>query len=290
MDIPLYLRSLLNLRRLLAGSAAAVLFAFLAAAAVTEPACAQSPPAVTSEDAKAILRGMAEFMSKLPSFSVDVLDSYDAYQKTGQKIEFGETRKITVVRPDRLRIEVNESDGDKQVLIFDGKQLTLSSSPANVFAQTPKPGTIDDAIVYFVRDLHMRLPFAAMLVSTAADDIAQRTTRLDYVEKTSLYGTPAHHLAGRTETVDYQVWVADGDKPLPLRLVLTYPKEKGQPQFRAQLSNWNLSPQVTDATFAFTPPAGATKIAFLAQLPRSVAPHPAKSSKSTKSTPSGEQK
>ena len=275
------LRSPLRLRRLVGSSVATMLFAILASAAATESANAQSPPAVTSEEAKAILMHMADYMSKLTSFSVDVRDNYDSYQKTGQKIDFGETRKITVVRPDRLRIEVEESDGDKQLLIFDGKDLTLSSSPANVYAQTPKPGTIDDAIVFFVRDLHMRLPFAAMLVSDASAEIARRTIRLDYVEKTGIYGAPAHHLAGRTDTVDYQVWVADGNKPLPLRLVLTYPKEKGQPQFRAQFSDWNLSPQVTDGTFAFTAPPGAKKIAFLAQLPRSVAPHPTKSTKST---------
>ncbi|MBL0010552.1 MAG: DUF2092 domain-containing protein [Nitrosomonas sp.] len=29
-------------------------------------------------------------------------------------------------------------------------------------------------------------------------------------------GVPAHHLAGRTETVDYQIWIPDGAKPLLL--------------------------------------------------------------------------
>ena len=136
----------------------------------------------------------------------------------------------------------------------------------------------------------MRLPFAAMLVTTASADIGQRTTRLDYVEKTSIYGAPAHHLAGRTESVDFQVWIPDGDKPMPQRLVLTYVKEKGEPQFRAQFSDWNLAPQVTEATFAFTPAPGAQKIAFLAELPRSAAPKAAKPAKSAAATNTGEKK
>jgi hypothetical protein len=49
--------------------------------------------------------------------------------------------------------------------------------------------------------------------------------------------------------------------------VLTYKLTEGQPQFRAQFSNWDLAPQINDAQFTFTPPEGATKIAFLAQLP-----------------------
>ena len=251
---------------------------------------AQTPASVPPGEAKAILMRMAEFMAKTQSFSVEARDSYDVYQKSGQKIEFSETRKITVVRPDRLRVEIEESNGDKSMVLFDGKELTMSSPRQNVYAQTPKTGSIDDVIVYFVRDLGMKLPFAVLLLTTAPDELNRRTQTLDYVEKTGILGTPAHHLAGRTESVDYQVWIADSDRPLPLRLVLTYRKEKGQPQFRAQFSNWNLAPEVPSSLFAFVPPPGAQKISFLVQLPRSAAPPAEKPVKSNKSKKSGGQK
>jgi hypothetical protein len=47
--------------------------------------------------------------------------------------------------------------------------------------------------------------------------------------------------------------------------VITYKDENGQPQFWADLSNWNLAPDVSDALFAFTPPNGAERIQFLAE-------------------------
>jgi hypothetical protein len=75
-------------------------------------------------------------------------------------------------------------------------------------------------------------------------------------------------LAGRTETVDYQVWITEGAQPLPLRVVLTYKNAEGQPQFQAHFSDWNLSPEIQDSQFAFAPPEGARKISFLAQLPQ----------------------
>ena len=276
--------------RTFSGRVAALLFTCVAGLSAIGTADAQAPAAAAPPDAKAILFGMGEFMSKLQSFSVDVRDTYDTYQTTGQKIEYGETRTITIARPDRLRIDIEESDGDKQVLIVDSKAITLASQPANVFAQTASPGNLDASIVHFVRNLQMRLPFAVLLISNSPAEMRQRVTKLDYVEKTSLYGAPAHHLAGRTADVDFQVWIADGDKPVPQRLVLTYIKEKGQPQFRAQFSNWNLAPQVTDATFAFTPPQGAQRIAFLAQMPRSAAPKAATKSKSGSSATPGEKK
>ena len=251
---------------------------------------AQTSATLTPGEAKTILMGMAEFMAKTQSVSVDVRDSYDVYQESGQKIEFSEMRKITMVRPDRFRIEVEESDGDKSMVLFDGKELTISSPNQNVYARTPKPGSIDEAIVYFVRDLGMKLPLSVLMQTTAPKELHQRTQRLDYVEKTSIFGTPAHHLAGRTEGVDYQLWIEDGDRPLPLRLVLTYRNEKGQPQFRAQFSNWNLAPTVPSSLFEFVPPPGVQQIAFLAQLPRGTAQPAAKPVNRNKSKKSGGQK
>jgi hypothetical protein len=236
----------------------------------------QIPAAVAPQEAKAILMRMAEFMAETKSFSVDAEVSYDVYQQSGQKIEFGETRKITVARPDRLRIEIEESDGDTSVVTFDGKDLGISSPSKHVYAQAAKPGSIDDAVVYFVRDLGMRLPFAVLLLTSAPSELERRTKSLDYVERTSILGTPAHHLAGRTESVDYQVWIAESDKPLLLRLVLTYPGSNGQPQFRAQFSGWNLAPEVSASMFTLAPPAGARRIAFLAQLPHTGVPYGAK--------------
>jgi len=251
---------------------------------------AQTKATVSPEQSKAILMRMAEFIGKTQSFSVNVRDSYDVYQASGQKIEFNETRKITVARPNRVHIDVEESNGAKGVFMFDGNDLTMWSPTRNVYAQTPKPGSIDDAVIYFVHDLGMRLPFAVLLLATAPQELEQRTTSLDYVEKTSILGTSAHHLAGRTESVDYQVWIADGDKPLLLRLVLTYPASEGQPQFRAQFSDWNLAPDTSASMFTFAPPQGIQRIAFLEQIPKSAVPHAVKPIKRNKATKSGGQK
>ena len=91
------------------------------------------------------------------------------------------------------------------------------------------------------------------------------------VEKTTTLGTPAYHVAAKTPTVDFQVWIAEGDQPLPLRVVLTYKNTRGEPEFRAQFSDWKVDIQPSDTLFAFTPPAGVRRIPFAASL-ASVAP------------------
>lgn len=232
------------------------------------PAASKSVPQAAAEpkEAKDILQRMAAFLAGTPRFSVNVRADYDVLQESGQMIEFGETRKITLSRPDRLRVEVEHSDGEKHLVLYDGREITVFSPSQNVYAQAPKPGGIDEAVVYFLKDLHMRLPLAALLLSRLPEELERRTQSLDYVERVVIGGAPAHHLAGRTETVDYQIWVAEGAQPLPLRVVLTYRNAEGQPQFRAQFSDWNLTPEIQDVQFAFTPPEGARKIAFLAEL------------------------
>ncbi|MGZ8160744.1 MAG: DUF2092 domain-containing protein [Methylobacter sp.] len=222
------------------------------------------PEPTTAED---ILKRMAKFLADAPRFSVKLQSNYDVVQESGQKIEFSENRNIIVSRPNGLLIDLEQSNGDKHIVQYDGKDITVSSPTENVYAQVTKPGGIDEAIMYFLKDLHMRLPLAALLISRFPAEIESRTQSLDYVEKTLIHGAPCHHLAGRTETVDYQVWIAEGAQPLPLRVVLTYKNAEGQPQFIAAFSDWNLAPAVQDAQFKFTPAEGARKISFLAQLP-----------------------
>ena len=106
-----------------------------------------------------------------------------------------------------------------------------------------------------------------MLLSTLPSELDSRIASVDYVEKTTIGDEPCDHLAVQLNNgVDFQVWIAQGDQPLPKRIVITYKEEKGQPQFWADLSDWNLAPDISDALFTFTPPNGAERIQFQNQV------------------------
>ncbi|RZA32494.1 MAG: DUF2092 domain-containing protein [Lysobacteraceae bacterium] len=222
---------------------------------------------------------MAQFLAAAQRFRVDLQAGYDSVQEAGQKIEFHEDRSVTLNRPDRLRIEGTRSDGGRALTVFTGKEVVVLDYASKVYARTPQPGPLDDSIVYFVRDLGMRLPLAAMLLGRLPAELQERIQSVDYVELGKINGVASHHIAARGETVDVQLWVADGAQPLPQRIVLTYKKEPGQPQFRADFSQWNLAPQINAATFAVQVPDGLQKVAFAAQLPRAGRPAPKKGGK-----------
>jgi hypothetical protein len=226
-------------------------------------------PGGSSPEARALLLKMADLIGKTPRLSVTVRTSYDTMQTSGQKIEWNEVRTLTISRPDRLRIESEKSNGARTLVVFNGKEVTAFDEAGRAYAQAAQPGGVDETLVYFVRDLGMRLPLAALFTSRAASDLERRVRSVEYVEKTGILGAPAHHLVGRTDTVNFQVWISDGDQPLPQRIVLTYPDAAGQPEFRAQFVSWNLAAQPADTLFAFTPPAGTSRIPFVTAVAQS---------------------
>ena len=63
--------------------------------------------------------------------------------------------------------------------------------------------------------------------------------------------------------MDWEIWIEDGPKPLPRRLVLTDKSVAGSPQMTAHLSDWNLAPSFSADYFTFKPPQNAQKIKFL---------------------------
>lgn len=208
------------------------------------------------------VQGMADFLSKLSSFTVTIEIEYDAVQDWGQKIEFGSKRKITVRRPDRARIEVERRDGSKNGFVFDGKYIWLYNMEEKVYAKAEKPGSLDDAIEYFTNSLDMPLPLSNLLSSKLAEILKEKIQEARYVEESTISGVKCDHIAVRGDEVDAQFWIQQGKTPLLRRLVIDYRNNIGQPQFRASFSNWKLSPRISNKSFKFTPPKGAEIIPF----------------------------
>ena len=212
------------------------------------------------------LVGMAQTLAAANQFSVSMRMGYDVVQESGQKIEFGEMRKVLVNRPNHMRVEVQQSDGDTGGLIFDGIALTLFSTDDKVYSVTEQPGTLDAAIRFAVGKMGMRVPLSRMLLTSFPREIEKLSSNVEYVEQDSLGETPTDHLVGQTQEVDYQVWIANDN--LPRRIILTYKNAPGQPQFWAEFSDWNMAPKISDAAFVFTPPKGAEKIPTLLPAPK----------------------
>lgn len=235
-------------------------------------ACATSPPYPTasavpdsaaSTDGRQILRQMARQIADAPGFKVTIHSDYDALQTNGQSIAFGEKREVYLQRPDRLRIDSLRSDGTPGMLLFDGKAATAYKPQDNAYAQVPRNGTVDETVIFLVKDMQMTLPLARLLLTSLPQELDKLATEVAYVEQDVLTDVPTDHIAFRSADADVQLWVTR-DTHLPQRIVITYLQEAGQPQFRAELTDWCLKPSFGKDTFVWTPPAGAERISVMA--------------------------
>jgi hypothetical protein len=270
--------TMLALVVLLAGGPAGALEAPQAPAPETaaERAAAQAAPkpaeaADEETDASAVLERMASFLAGQKRFSFSVDFEYDSVQADGQKLEFGETRRIALRRPDHLRIDGVRRTGERRGLIYDGQQITAFDLDDNVYASAARSGSIDDTVRYVVDDLQIRTPLSELLSTGLPDVIRDAADLAEWVEQASIGGVTCDHVAARNPEADIQAWVQQGDVPLLRRLVITYKQSPGQPQFRATFSSWNFEADLPDALFAFKPAEGAQRVPFVAPA-RAAAP------------------
>jgi hypothetical protein len=162
------------------------------------PAGTQTPRTAApkrDEQAMAILKRMADFLSQTQRISVMVDIGFDVVQGSGEKIEFGETRKIVISRPDHARIDITKRDGATSGFIFDGKEIAVFNTREKVYATAAKPGTLDEAIDYFINDLDMRFPLAELFSGKLAETLQAKVRAASYVEQASIAGVPCDQVA-----------------------------------------------------------------------------------------------
>jgi len=75
-----------------------------------------------------------------------------------------------------------------------------------------------------------------------------------------IHGVECDHLAFRTREVDWQIWIAQGDRPYPCRYVVTSTKVAGAPQYSIDIWAWKTGAEVASDDFSFMVPTGATKL------------------------------
>lgn len=224
------------------------------------PAQAQAPR--VEPEAARILKRMTDHMVSLKQFGLDTANTLEVVLTSGQKIQYTSAGHTTVQRPDKLRAD-RAGDIVSQSFYYDGRTLTLFNPDEHYYATVPAPGTLD-AMIDFARDsLDVVAPAGDLITEDAYERLMAAATSGVVVGKSAIGGVRCDHLAFRGPGVDWQIWIEDGDQPLPRKYVITTVDVAGAPQFEVIMSNWTTTPDVSAKQFEFMPPAGARKIEFL---------------------------
>lgn len=221
-------------------------------------ASADVDPANIDADATKILTEMSSYMTGLPAFSVDFDATTDVVTHNGQKLKLARSGSIAVNRPGQLRV-TNHGALSNMELILDGENVTLFGKTINRYFQLPAT-TIDDAVANVRDHIRFDMPGADLLTNAPLELDATDIRSGVHVGMTTIGGQDVHHLAFRGNEVDWQLWVKDGETPLPVQYVITSKLLAGGPEYSILMTNWNTEPEFDDATFAFTPPSGAAEL------------------------------
>lgn len=234
------------------------------AAATTPPATVDfSRQRVVTPAAQAVLDRMTAALKANKRFAVTARITRDELLLYGYKLQHNETARMWVEAPNRLRLELS-GDIKNRTYIYDGTQLVVYAPDANVYATTPAPPTLS-GLTAALLEAGVEMPLIDMLFQGFAGNLADDVRVGLLVGKSEVDGVATEHLAFRQANVDWQLWVEEGARALPRKMVITTRFEVGDPQYQAILT-WDTSPKTDAKAFTFEPPAGATKIPTLTEL------------------------
>lgn len=205
-----------------------------------------------------VLRKMGQTLAAAKAFSFRANDATDRTMESGQKVQFSKTVNVTVRRPDAV-VADTVGDLEDRKFVFAGGKVSLLNRADNVYAQADVPDKIDAMFDALAERFGITAPLSDLAFTDPYAVLIDRVRQGTYLGLHSVNGVKAHHLAFRQEGIDWQIWIADGEQALPVKVVITYKEQPGFPQYVATLDEWNLSPKIDDATFTFTPPAGAKR-------------------------------
>jgi len=238
------------------GDPARVTFADMLATGQAAPGAAAA--GTIDPDAIDALKRMGEYLRSLKAFQLKADVTAEDVLQDGQKVQSTTAVDLLAEPPAHLRADL-VGDRRERLFLFDGKTFTLWAPSARYYAVVPAPGTIAKLADELEAKYDIELPLVDLFRwGTPESDIADIQSATD-LGPSQVEGVTCEHYAFRQQGLDWQVWIQNGDYPLPRKLVLTTLTDEARPQ-HTSVYTWNLAPSYNDAAFAFTPPADARKI------------------------------
>lgn len=221
---------------------------------------AKKVPAIQPEAIDA-LKKMGAFLREQKNFSVTTQTETDYVLDNGQKVRMASHGTLRVERPTHLRANIT-SDRKEREFFYDGTTFTMFSPKVGYFTQLDAPPTIAELADQLEVQYGLQLPLVDLFrwgAEGAEGADVSDITSATVIGESDLDGVKTDQYAFRQKGLDWQIWIEQGDKPVPRKIVLTTTDVKARPE-RAVEMTWKLGESHDDSLFTFKPPKGATKI------------------------------
>jgi len=199
-------------------------------------------------DARKLLKAMSDYMAAQKAISLQYDTILEIVTQDKQKLGIASSGKITLNRPDKIRVTRTGGFADVEFL-FDGKTVTLLGKTENLYGQLEVPGTIDH-LIDELRDKGRPVPGADLLLSDVYDKLMANVVDVKDLGSGVIGGVECDHLAFRTTEV----------RPYPCRYVITSNKVDQAPQYSITIRDWKTGNEVGSEGFIFKNSTNAKKM------------------------------
>ena len=210
-------------------------------------------------EAKELLKAMSDYLAAQKALSFEYDASLEVVTKDEQKLALMSSGAVTLNRPDKIRAMRAGGFADVETS-FDGNTLTLLGKNLNIYAQQSVPGTIDHLIDELRSTYDRHLPAANLLLSNAYDALMLDVVDVKDLGSGVVGGVECDYLAFRRKEVDWQIWIAQGERPYPCRYSVTTKDLPGAPQYTIQIRDWKTGDEVAATDFSFKNTTDAKKV------------------------------
>jgi len=210
-------------------------------------------------DAKRILKSMSDYMGAQTALAIEFDATLGIVTTEGQVLDLASSGSVVINRPDKIRAKRSLGFADIET-VFDGRTLTLLGKKYNLYTQLEVPGTLDHLIDELKNTYNLPLPAADLLLSASYDELMHDVIDIKDLGTGVVGGVTCDFLAFRTEEVDWQIWIAQGEKPYPCRFSITTKLMEGSPTYVVQTMSWKTGSDVKQDDFQFHNSTDAEKV------------------------------
>ncbi len=220
-----------------------------------------SVKAQIDSSAVAILDKMNFVLGNLKSCSVTLKTENDILDARLGSVTYTDNARVYLKAPDKLYVSKSGDRGNKE-FFYDGKNFVLYSKDVNTYSSAPAPPTIMQTIDSIHNTLGIDFPAADFFYPYFVDDLLEVSGNLAYLGIATAGNKKCFHIAGTTLDKSYQIWIADDQTFLPVKLSIVSVNAGSDEHYTAWYEDWALNPELDNSMFDFKAPSDALKIRF----------------------------
>lgn len=210
-------------------------------------------------DAKRLLKAMSDYVAAQKAISFDYDSTLDVVTPDNQIIGLASSGALTLSRPNQVHASRSGGFADIE-MNFNGETLTILGKNINAYTQIKIPGTVDHLIDELKDTYNRPLPAADLLLANSYEVLMQDVVDIKDLGSGVIGGIECDSLAFRAEEVDWQIWIAQGDRPYPCQYSITSKLVASSPQYTVQVRNWKAGDDVTAHDFNFKNTTNAKQV------------------------------